>query len=90
VSHGDPIIHGNGVELDPIPAVGVDNFFDLLTNVMQMDMTGHKLGERIRDGNNGLAKVLGFHAGSSPQGPGSGHPSTLSSNAAAESALLHE
>jgi hypothetical protein len=88
--HGDAVIHGDGIELDSVPTIGVDNRLHPLTNVMEMDVTWYELRERVGNGNDRLPKVLGFHTGGSPQRPRPGHPTPLSSDTAAKSALLHD
>ena len=40
---------------------------DKLTHIMQVDMAGHELGERVGNGDDGLAEVGFHHAGGAPQ-----------------------
>ena len=71
--HRDTIVDGNSVELGGIATHLLDFLADYLAYLVQMGMTRHKLGKRIDDGNNGLAKLLMLHARGHPQGTCSRH-----------------
>ena len=66
MTHGDAIVDGDGIELCRIAAHFLNLLTYNLTYLMQMGMTRYKLGERIDDGNNRLAKLLMLHTCSHP------------------------
>ena len=77
MSHSDTIIYRDGVELFG-NATGRFNFArDKLTQIFQVHVTWHELGERVNYGNNGLFKVAVFHAGRTPQCSGACHIAAL-------------
>src|SRR5690606_1258014 len=47
VAHGNAIVHGNGIELLGYAARGFDLACDELTQVLQVHVSGHELGEGI-------------------------------------------
>ena len=51
--------------------------FDLAANqlaqVFQVHVAGHKLGERVGNGDNRFAEIVIFHTGGAPERTGSGH-----------------
>jgi hypothetical protein len=77
VSHGDPVVDRDGVELGGEKALGFDDFLHLLADVMQVHVAGHELGKAIRDGDYGLAEVFILHPVGVPQGTGAGHQTTF-------------
>ena len=66
MSHGDAVINGDGIKLDAVAAVGVNDFFDALADWMQMHVAGNKLREGIGNGDDRLVKVFRFHARGAP------------------------
>ena len=77
VTHCYTIVDGNGVELGSIASHALYLGLHYLTNLVQMCMTRHKLGEGVHDGDDGLAKHLSLHAVCHPQGSCAGHAATL-------------
>ena len=77
MSHGNTIVDGYRIELCGITAHLLYLFTNNLTYLMQMCVTGHKLGERIDNSNNRLAKLLMFHTCGNPQRTGSSHSATF-------------
>ena len=73
VSHGNAVVNGDGVELGRIAAKSFYLFLYYLSSLVQMGMSGHKLGERVDNGNDRLAKLLTLHAIGHPEGAGAGH-----------------
>ena len=59
--HGNTVIDGNGIELGGKTAHLLNLSLDNLTNFMQMRMPRHKLGERVDDSDDRLAKLFLFH-----------------------------
>ena len=66
VSHGDTVIHGDGVEFGSIASHGFDFCLHNLTNLMQMCVTWDKLRKAIHDSNDGFAKLLMLHTCGDP------------------------
>ena len=89
MSHGDSVVHCDGVELDSIATTGVDDLLDSLANLVKVDVSRDELGEGIGDRDDGFLKILRLHSGGTPEGPGSSHTAPLSRDAAAESSVLH-
>ena len=73
VAHGDTVVHGDGIELFGDATCCLDLTRNQLSEVFEMHVAGHELGERIHHRNDGLLKVLILHAGCTPQGPGACH-----------------
>jgi len=67
VAHGDAVIHGNRVEFLGNTARGFDLARDELTQVFQVHVAGHELGERVDHRDDRLLKVFIFHAGGAPE-----------------------
>jgi hypothetical protein len=80
VTHSYTVVHSDGVELGRIASKLLYLSLNNLTDFVQMGMTGHKLGERIDYGNDGLAELLPLHAGSYPKGTGSRHTTSFCAN----------
>ena len=73
VAHGDAVVDGDGVELLG-HAAGARNLpRDQLAQVLQVDVTGNKLGKGVGDGDDGLAEVAVLHTGGAPKTARSGH-----------------
>ena len=53
------------------------NNVDLLTDGMQVHVTGHELREGVGDGDDGFGEILRLHTGGAPQGAGAGHAAAL-------------
>ena len=77
VSHGNAVVYGDGVELSGIAAHFFYLFLYYLSCLVQMSMSGHKLSERVNDGDDRLAKLLAFHAVGHPEGACAGHSSAF-------------
>ena len=73
VAHGDAVVNGDGIELLGNAASGLHLACHQLAHVVQVHMAGHKLGERIGNGNDRLAKIAVGHTGGAPQGAGASH-----------------
>ena len=73
VAHGNAVVDGDGVELSGIAAKSFYFFFNDLSSLVQMSMSGHKLGKRVYNGNNRFAKLLALHAIGHPQCTGTSH-----------------
>ena len=77
VSHRDAVVDSDRIELGCKATQLFDLRFYLLPDLMQMDMTGYKLGKRIHNGYDRFAELLFFQAVGAPQRTGSGHASAL-------------
>jgi hypothetical protein len=73
VAHGNTVIDGNGVEFLGDSTGRFNLPRNQLTQVHQVDVAGHKLGEGVHHGNDGFAKITVFHSCGAPQGTGAGH-----------------
>src|SRR5690606_2815936 len=49
---------------------------DQLAQILQVDVSGHELGEGIDHGDDGFLEVFILHAGGAPEGAGAGHVAT--------------
>ena len=78
MTHRDTVINGDGVEFLGDAASLTDSAGDQFTHVLQVHVTGHELGERVRDSNNGLTEIVIAHAGGTPQGAGTSHVTAVS------------
>ena len=78
MAHRDTVINGDGVEFLGDAASLTDSAGDQFTHVLQVHVTGHELGERVRDSNNGLTEIVIAHAGGTPQGAGTSHVTAVS------------
>ena len=68
--HGDAIIHGDGIEFLGNAASGTNCVGDDLSDVFQVDVPRDELRVGVRDGDDGFAEVVVFHASGAPQGAG--------------------
>src|SRR5690606_40877869 len=50
VAHGDAVVHRDGVEFLGDPACGLDLARHQLAEILQVDVGGHELRERVGDG----------------------------------------
>src|SRR5690606_11613302 len=73
VAHGDTVVHGDGVELLGHTTGGFDFATDQLAQVLQVHVAGHKLGERVGNGDNRFAEIVIFHTGGAPERTGASH-----------------
>ncbi len=74
VSHGNTVVNSYRIEFGRIAPHRLYLLLDNLSYLVQMRVTGNKLGERIDHRNDRFAKLLSFHTCSHPQCAGSGHP----------------
>ena len=77
VSHGNAIVYGNGIELGSKTTKFLDFGLHLLTDFVQMRMSGDKLSERVDDGHDRLANHFSLHSVGYPKSTGSCHAATL-------------
>ena len=77
MTHGYAIVYRDGVEFfgDATRCLNLTRHH--LTQVFQMHMAGYKLGKRVGNGDDGLAKVAILHACGTPQSTGTGHITTV-------------
>ena len=81
VPHGDAVVDGDGVEFLGDTARLLDLARHQLTHILEMNMPRDELGERIGNGDDGLAEVTFGHAGSAPQSACSGHVAAVGGGA---------
>ncbi len=84
VSHGDAVVHGNGVELGGIAPHGLYFLFHYLPYFVQMRVSGNKLREAVYYGYDRFAELLVFHTGGHPQGACSRHSSAFRADATSQ------
>ena len=82
MSHSDTIVNGDGVELGSIATHTLNFLLHNLSNLMQMCVTWHKLGERVDNSNNGLAKLFMFHTCGYPKSASSCHTAAFGTHCA--------
>jgi len=73
MAHGNAVIHSNGVELLGYTTRSFDLPRHQLTQVLEVHMSRHELGERVGDRNDRFAEVLVLHARGAPQRTGTRH-----------------
>ncbi|MNT54554.1 hypothetical protein D3C72_1917250 [compost metagenome] len=73
MAHRDTVIHCDGIELFRHAACGFDLLGDQFTEIAQMHVARHKLGEGVNHGDNRLTEVSVGHPGCAPQRAGTGH-----------------
>jgi hypothetical protein len=88
VAHGDAVVHGDRVEFLGDAAGSFDLTGDQLTQILQVHVTGHELGEAVGDGDDRLFEVAVLHASGTPQGAGTRHVAT--GGGSAGTILRHE
>ena len=86
VPHRNPVIHCNSVEFSGNPTRGPHRRRHHAADLVQMNVTGHKLGKRIRDRHNGFTEIGICHPGGTPQRPRPSHVSSRSGSCAAQTA----
>ncbi len=83
VTHGDAVVHGDGVEFFGDAAGGFDFLGHQRAQVAQVHVAGDELRERVHHGDDRLAEVAVLHAGGAPQGAGAGHVAAVGRSAGA-------
>ena len=78
VTHSNAIINGDGIEFLRDAARLADCAGDKLAHVLEVDVAGNELGERVRDRDDRLAEISVPHAGRAPERTCSGHVAALS------------
>jgi len=73
VSHGNTIINGYGIKFRSKVTRLLNNSLHLLTNVMQVGMTGNKLGKGIGNTDNRFTELGFLHSIGPPEAPCSCH-----------------
>ena len=73
VTHGDAVIHGDGVEFFRYATGAFDFPGNQLTEVFEVHVARHELGEGVGNGDDRLLEVVIFHPGGAPQCAGAGH-----------------
>ena len=81
MAHGDAVIHRDGVELLGDAAGRLDLPRDELTEVLEVNMAGHELGEGVGNGDDGLGEILVLHAGGTPEGARASHVAAVGGGA---------
>ena len=77
VTHGDAVIHRDGVELATHAAGLGDLFRHQLAEVLKMNVARHELGKGVGDSDDRLVKVLVLETRGTPQGTGPSHVAAL-------------
>jgi hypothetical protein len=75
VTHGNTVVDGDGVELSGEATEAFNLGFYLLTDFVEVGMTGHELSKRVNDGDNGTAELAVFHTIGTPKCASAGHTS---------------
>ena len=81
MSHGNAVIHGNGIEFLGYAAGAFNLTCNQLAQVFQVHVTRYKLGKGIGNGNNGFAEIVILHAGGAPESAGAGHVAAMGGGA---------
>ena len=76
--HRNAIIHRYRIEFLGYSARPLDLARNQLPHILEVDVTGYELGERVGNGNDGFAEIGIFHARGAPQGARPGHVATMS------------
>ncbi len=77
MSHGDTIVDGDGIELLGHTARLFDAVSHQLTEILQVDMAGDELRERVGHRDDGLLEVVVLHSRGPPQGAGARHVAAM-------------
>ena len=88
VSHSDTVIDSDRVELGCETPLFGDPLFDLLSNLVQMYVSRHKLCKRIDNSDHRLSELFVFHSVGSPQASRSCHPTSRRTDTASE--IFHD
>ncbi|TXT32351.1 MAG: Uncharacterized protein FD131_343 [Rhodocyclaceae bacterium] len=81
MAHGDAVVDGDGVEFLGNAAGCLDLARYQLPHVLEVHVARHELGEAVDHGDDRLAEVAILHAGSAPQGAGTGHVAAVGGGA---------
>ena len=84
VPHGDAVVDRDGVELLRHPAGGFDLAAHELPEILEVDVAGYELGERVRYGDDRFVEVVVGHAGGTPERSGTGLVTSLGGGLTAE------
>lgn len=68
MTHGDAVVHRDGVELARYAARRPNRLGHNLADVLQMNMAGYELRVRVRDGDDRLTEIGVGHTGRTPEG----------------------
>ena len=83
MAHGNAVVDGDGVEFrSETPLLG-DQLFQVLPDVVQMDMARDELGKRVDYADDRLAELFVGHAVCPPETPGARHFSSQGCRCAA-------
>ena len=82
MAHSDTVVDGDGVELGCKTTLLLDELFNVLSYLVQMNVTGHHLRKRVGDTDNGHTHLLLLHSVCAPQASCSCHTTTNSRNGA--------
>ena len=77
VPHGDAVIHRDGIKFFRNASGCFDFTRNQLSQIFQMDMPRHKLGEAVHHCNDGLAKIAVFHPRCAPKAARASHIATM-------------
>jgi hypothetical protein len=77
MTHGDAIVHGDGVEFLGDTTGGFNLTAHQLAQILQVNVTGYELGKGVGDRNDWLLEILGVHSGGAPERAGTGHIASL-------------
>ena len=78
MAHCDTVVNSDGVKFLRDAARLADCAGDKLAHVLEVDVAGNELGERVRDRDDRLAEISVSHAGCAPERTCSGHVAALS------------
>ena len=76
--HCDTVIHRNGVEFFRHTARSFNLPGNQFTEIAQVHMARHKLGEGVHHGDNRFTEISVGHPGGAPQCAGTGHITAMS------------
>ena len=77
MAHCDAVINRDRVELFCNTTSGFNLARNHLAQILQVNMTGHELGERVDDGNDRFAKIIVTHACGTPKATCAGHVAAM-------------
>ncbi|MBS1196587.1 MAG: hypothetical protein H6R18_372 [Proteobacteria bacterium] len=83
MAHGNAVVDGDGVEFLGDAAGRFDFAGNHLTQILQVYMPRHKLGEGIDHGNDGFAEIAFLDAGGAPEGASASHVAAMGGSAGA-------
>ena len=78
VAHGNAVVNCNGIEFLCDAARLADCASNELSHVLEVDVAGNELGERVGDRDDRLAEISVPHTGCTPERTRSGHVAALS------------